>query len=177
MIYEEKTVKSDIIYEGRILNLRVDTVELPNRKYSKREIVEHGKAVALIPVKEDKIIFVRQHRIAVDRVLLELPAGLVEANEEPRETALREMQEEIGYASDSLEYLFDSLSSPGFTNEKTSYFLAKDLYKKEAAPDEDEFLEVEEYTLEEALDMIDSGEIIDSKTIIGILYAAIILNK
>ena len=92
MIYEEKTVKSDIIYEGRILNLRVDTVELPNRKYSKREIVEHGKAVALIPVKEDKIIFVRQHRIAVDRVLLELPAGLVEANQEPRETALREMQ-------------------------------------------------------------------------------------
>ena len=76
MIYEEKTVKSDIIYEGRILNLRVNTVELPNQKYSKREIVDHGKAVALIPIKEDKIIFVRQHRIAVGKVLLELPAGI-----------------------------------------------------------------------------------------------------
>lgn len=177
MIYEEKTVKSDIIYEGRILNLRVNTVELPNQKYSKREIVDHGKAVALIPIKEDKIIFVRQHRIAVGKVLLELPAGLVEANEEPRETALREMQEEIGYTSDNMEYLFDSLSSPGFTNEKTSFFLAKDLVEKKGTPDEDEFLDVVEYTVEEALNMIDSGEIIDAKTIIGVLYAARILNK
>ena len=177
MINEEKTVKSDIIYEGRILNLRVNTVELPNQKYSKREIVDHGKAVALIPIKEDKIIFVRQHRIAVGKVLLELPAGLVEANEEPRETALREMQEEIGYTSDNMEYLFDSLSSPGFTNEKTSFFLAKDLVEKKGTPDEDEFLDVVEYTVEEALNMIDSGEIIDAKTIIGVLYAARILNK
>lgn len=177
MIYEEKTVKSDIIYEGRILNLRVNTVELPNQKYSKREIVDHGKAVALIPIKEDKIIFVRQHRIAVGKILLELPAGLVEANEEPRETALREMQEEIGYTSENMEYLFDSLSSPGFTNEKTSFFLAKDLIEKKGTPDEDEFLDVVEYTVEEALTMIDSGEIIDAKTIIGVLYAARILNK
>lgn len=177
MIYEEKTVKSDIIYEGRILNLRVNTVELPNQKYSKREIVDHGKAVALIPIKEDKIIFVRQHRIAVGKILVELPAGLVEANEEPRETALREMQEEIGYTSENMEYLFDSLSSPGFTNEKTSFFLAKDLVEKEGTPDEDEFLDVVEYSVEEALNMIDSGEIIDAKTIIGVLYAARILNK
>lgn len=177
MIYEEKTVKSDMIYEGRILNLRVDTVELPNQKYSKREIVEHGKAVALIPIKEDKIIFVRQYRIAVGKVLIELPAGLVESNEEPRETAVREMEEEIGYTSEDLEYLFDSLSSPGFTNERTSYFLARNLIEKQGIPDEDEFIETVELTLEEALEMIEDGEISDSKTIIGVLYASRILNK
>ena len=176
MIYEEKTVKSDMLYEGRILNLRIDTVELPDRKYSKREIVEHDRAVCIIPVIDDKIIFIRQYRIAVDSVLLELPAGLIESNEEPREAALREMEEEINYTTSNLEYLFDGYSSPGFTDEKTSFFLAKDLIEKKGQPDEDEFLEVDSYTLKEAIEMIDRGEIIDSKTIIGILYASRVLN-
>ncbi len=167
---EEKTIKSEMIYEGRILNLRVDTVELENRKYSKREIVEHANAVAIIPLKDDKIIFVRQFRKAVNKDLLELPAGLIESNELPKEAASRELQEEIEYDAKEMEYLFDSYSSPGFTDEKMSYFLAKDLFPSKRENDEDEFLKIEEYSLNEALKMIEEGKIEDSKTIVGLLY-------
>ena len=167
---KEQTIKSEMIYEGRILNLRVDTVELKNRKYSKREIVEHSNAVTIIALKGDKIVFVRQYRKAVDKELLELPAGLIESNELPKEAAQRELQEEIKYDAKNLEYLFDSYSSPGFTDEKMSYFLATDLFSSPLQEDEGEDLNIEEYTLEEALNMIEEGKIEDSKTIIGLLY-------
>ncbi|MEJ8751059.1 NUDIX hydrolase [Lagierella sp. ICN-221743] len=167
---KEQTIKSEMIYEGRILNLRVDTVELKNRKYSKREIVEHSNAVTIIALKGDKIVFVRQYRKAVDKELLELPAGLIESNELPKEAAQRELQEEIKYDAKNFEYLFDSYSSPGFTDEKMSYFLATDLFSSPLQEDEGEDLNIEEYTLEEALNMIEEGKIEDSKTIIGLLY-------
>lgn len=167
---KEQTIKSEMIYEGRILNLRVDTVELKNRKYSKREIVEHANAVTIIAMKDDKIVFVRQYRKAVDKELLELPAGLIESNELPKEAAQRELQEEIKYDAKNFEYLFDSYSSPGFTDEKMSYFLATDLFSSPLQEDEGEDLNIEEYTLEEALNMIEEGKIEDSKTIIGLLY-------
>lgn len=168
----ERTIKSEMIYEGRILNLRLDTVELPNQKYSKREIVEHSKAVCIIPVKDGKVFFVKQFRKAIEKVIFELPAGLVEVNEEPRAAAIREMREEIGYNAHQVEYLFDGYSSPGFTDEKTLYFLAQDLYHDPLVTDEDEFLEVTEVAMEEALRMVLDGEIEDAKTIIGILYLA-----
>ncbi|WP_237036404.1 NUDIX hydrolase [Mediannikoviicoccus vaginalis] len=167
---KEQTIKSEMIYEGRILNLRVDTVELKNRKYSKREIVEHANAVTIIAMKDDKIVFVRQYRKAVDKELLELPAGLIESNELPKEAAQRELQEEIKYDAKNFEYLFDSYSSPGFTDEKMSYFLATDLFSSPLQEDEGEDLNIEEYTLEGALNMIEEGKIEDSKTIIGLLY-------
>ena len=95
MVFEEKTMKSDKLYEGKLLNLRVDTVEIPDKKYSKREIVEHPGGVAVIPVTDDNsIILVRQYRKAVERFLLEVPAGKLELNEEPRETAVRELKVE-----------------------------------------------------------------------------------
>ena len=141
-------------------------------KYSKREIVEKNKVVGIVPIKDDKIILVKQYRIAVDKELLEIPAGIVEVGEEPREAALREMKEEIGYGSDNLEYLIDSLSSPGFTNEKTSYFLAQNLYEEKLEADDDEFIEVVEMDIKEVIRMIEYGEINDSKTIIGVLLAA-----
>ena len=171
-VHREESMKSETIYEGRILNLKVSTVELPNQKYSKREIVEKNKVVAIVPIKDDKIVLVKQYRIAVDKELLEIPAGIVEVGEEPREAALREMKEEIGYGSDDLEYLIDSLSSPGFTNEKTSYFLADNLYEEKLEADDDEFIEVVEMDIKEVIRMIEFGEINDSKTIIGVLLAA-----
>ncbi|MDO5754907.1 MAG: NUDIX hydrolase [Tissierellia bacterium] len=166
----EKTVKSEMIYEGRILNLRVETVELPNQKYSKREIVDHSKAVALVVLDKEEIFLVRQYRKAIDDFILEIPAGLVESNEQPRETALREMQEEIGYGSNHLEYLFDAYSSPGFTNEKTSFFFTNDIYEGKKEGDDDEFLEIVKMPFERVIEMIDTGEITDSKTIMGVLY-------
>ena len=171
MTHEEKTIKSEMIYEGRILNLRIDTVELPDRKYSKREIIEHSNAVAIVPIKDNKIFFVKQYRKAIEQVLLEIPAGLLEVNESPKEGALREVQEEIGYASDSMEFLFNSYSSPGFTDEKTTYFLAQNLYESKLVADDDEYIEVVSHDIEEVLKMIEDGEIEDSKTVSGILFA------
>ena len=115
MIFEEKAMKSDKLYEGKILNLRIDTVELPDKKYSKREIIEHPGGVGVIPLTEDNcIILVKQYRKAVERFLLEIPAGKLELNEEPRETGIRELKEETGFIAEKMEYLLEFYTSPGF---------------------------------------------------------------
>lgn len=172
-IHREETIKSEKIYEGRIIKVRVDTVELANRSYAKREIVEHERAIALAAINENKeIILVKQFRKAVDKVLLELPAGLVESTETLQEAAKREAQEEIGYLPNKLELLAEAYSSPGFTNEIVSIFLATDLVESKLDLDEDEFVEPITVPLSDALEMIENFEIIDSKTISGILLAA-----
>ena len=172
MVYEEKTMKSEKIYEGKIINLRVDTVELPEKKYSKREIVEHQGGVGIIPVTDDNsVILVRQYRKAVNAVLLEIPAGKLEINEEPRETAIRELKEETGYTARDLEYLLEFYVSPGYCNEKVYLFLASGLIEGAQELDEGEFCEYDKYHIDELLKMIHRGEIIDSKTIIGINLA------
>lgn len=178
MTFEEKTMRSDKLYEGKLLNLRVDTVELPDKKYSKREIVEHPGGVAVIPIADDNtIILVKQYRKAVEKFLLEIPAGKIELNEEPRVTAIRELKEETGYSTDKMEYLLEFYTSPGFTNEKIYLFLATDLVKGEANPDSGEFIEVEKYDINLLIKMIERGEITDSKTIIGINLAKKILDS
>lgn len=172
MDFEERTMKSDRIYEGKIVNLRIDTVELPDKKYSKREIVEHPGAVAIIPITEDnKIILVRQFRKSVEKPLLEIPAGKIEINEEPKETALRELAEETGFKANNMEYITEFYTSPGFSNEKVYLFLATQLQNGEANPETDECIETETYDILDLVEMVDRGEINDSKTIIGIFYA------
>lgn len=172
MNFEEKTMKSDKLYEGKLLNLRIDTVELPDKKYSKREIIEHPGGVAILPITEDNcIILVEQYRKAVERFLLELPAGKLEVNEEPAETAKRELKEETGITANKLEYLLEFYTSPGFTNEKTYLFLAKDLIQGEPNPDSGEFIKTTKIKIDDLVKMIDRGEILDSKTIIGIQLA------
>lgn len=178
MIFEEKTMKSDKIYEGKLLNLRVDTVEIPDKKYSKREIVEHPGGVAVIPVASDNsIILVKQYRKAIERFLMEIPAGKLELNEEPRETAIRELKEETGYEAKKIEYLLEFYTSPGFSNEKIYLFLATDLIEGEATPDSGEFIEMEKYNIDDLIKMVERGEIIDSKTIIGINLAKKYIDK
>ena len=178
MIFEEKTMKSDKLYEGKILNLRVDTVEIPDKKYSKREIIEHPGGVAIIPVTDDNsIILVKQYRKAVERFLLEIPAGKLELNEEPRETAVRELKEETGLEAKKIEYISEFYTSPGFCNEKIYLFLATDLIEGEPNPDSGEFIETIKYKIEDLVKMVDRGEIIDSKTIIGINFAKKYLDK
>ena len=172
MVYEEKTMKSEKIYEGKMLNLRIDTVELPDKKYSKREIIEHPGAVAIIPITDDgHIILVKQFRKSVDKVLLEIPAGKLEINEEPRETAIRELKEETGYSANKLEYLFEFFTSPGFSNEKMYLFLATDLIKGSPQCESDEFIEEVKIHIDDLVKMIDRGEVVDSKTIVGTLIA------
>lgn len=176
--FYETPIKSDSIYDGKILKLRVDTVELKNKKYSKREIVDHQKGVGIIAFDgDDKLWMVRQYRIAVGKVMLEIPAGLVESNEAPIDAAKRELQEEIGYYPHSIDFMFTMHSSPGFTNDKLLFFEAKDLEESKLDLDEDEQLIAESFDIEELYNMVENGEITDAKTIIAIQYAMLKKSK
>lgn len=168
----EKTLKSEKIFEGRIVNLRVDTVELPDGRSTTREVVEHRGAVAIVPMLDhDKIIMVRQYRQPVGRTLLEIPAGTLD-QETPADCARRELVEEIGYYPEKLTEMFHSYLSPGYSTEMLYTFLAEDLTKAEENRDSDEFLEIVPIDLQDAVQMIRKGEIIDAKSICGILLAA-----
>lgn len=179
MAFLEKTMKSEKVYEGKILNLRIDTVELPNKKYSKREIIEHPGGVAMVPIKEDgSVILIKQYRKAIEGFIYEIPAGKIELNEEPKETAIRELIEEINYRPTKLTYMSEFYSSPGFTDEKIYIFLAENLIMETSTVETDEYIEVEEFTFDEVVKMIKRNEIIDGKTIIGIYTAMdLLFNK
>ncbi|SFH48568.1 ADP-ribose pyrophosphatase [Tindallia magadiensis] len=174
---EEKTLKSHKIYEGKIISLRVDTVELPDQKYSKREVVEHSGASAIIPITtEGNVILVKQYRKPVESYLLEIPAGRLEQDEDPEICAKRELIEETGYSSNCFEKLMTYYTSPGFSNELIHIFLAYDVEEGKSNPDEDEYLEVLSIPFDDLLKKIHKGEIMDSKTIIAVMAARQILH-
>ncbi|NCU18295.1 NUDIX hydrolase [Pallidibacillus pasinlerensis] len=170
--FEEKTLNRKTIFEGRIINLYLDEVSLPNGKTSMREIIKHPGAVAVIAItEEDKILLVEQYRKALERSLVEIPAGKLEKGEDPRESAKRELKEETGYTCESLEQVTSFYTSPGFANELVHIYHAKGLKKeKELHLDEDEFVSVMEVTYEEALNLIKEQKIYDAKTIYAIQY-------
>ncbi|RLQ92608.1 NUDIX hydrolase [Planomicrobium sp. Y74] len=172
--FEEKTISSERIYEGKIINLKVDEVSLPNGRTSKRELIEHPGAVAILAITpENKIIMVEQYRKALERSIIEVPAGKLEKGEAPETTAMRELEEETGYTADSLELIQSFSTSPGFADEVVHLFLAKGLH--EAGPgavlDEDEFVELMEVSIEEAEEMMQDNRIYDAKTAFAILWA------
>lgn len=169
---EETITSSKRVYEGKIINLRLDTVRLPNGNMSQREIVEHRGAVAMVPMLDrNTVILVRQYRRAAADCLLEIPAGTRDHNEDIELCARRELAEEINYAAGRMVKLYHSFVAPGYSTEVIHTFLALDLTPTEGHTDEDEFLEIVTLPLSEALDKIGSGEIIDSKTISGLLFA------
>lgn len=166
----EKTLDSREIYRGRIINVRLDRVELPGGRTAYREVVEHPGAVCIAAVKEDqKIILVKQFRKPVEETLIELPAGKLEAGEDPEECAARELAEETGYRAGKMEHLISFYTSPGFSDEIMHLFLATDLSPGESNPDQDEMLQIVEVDLEKAVEMVLEGKIKDSKTAVGIL--------
>ncbi len=174
---EEVATSTQRLYDGRILNLRLDTVLLPNGSTSRREIVEHRGAVAMVPmVDRDTVILVRQYRRAAERSLLEIPAGTLDSNEEVEACARRELAEEINYAAGRMIPLFQSFMAPGYSTEVIHTFLALDLTPTEGHTDEDEFLEILPTPFADALNMIKTGEIIDAKSISGLLYAERVLK-
>lgn len=178
MKYEETTIKSDRLYEGKILNLKLDTVEIPGKKYSKREIVEVSGASAIVPILEDgSVVMIKQYRKAIEKVTLEIPAGKIDPGEEPRETAERELKEETGYTPSNMTYLTETYTSPGFCNEKIHIFLAKGLEAGDQDLDDDEVVETLSYTFEDIFKLIERGDITDAKTIIGIFMARDYLKK
>lgn len=151
----------------------MEDVELPNGKTSKREIVKHPGAVAVLAVTDsNKIILVNQYRKPLERTIVEIPAGKLEKGEEPEYTALRELEEETGYTAKKLTKITAFYTSPGFADEIVHLFLAEDLsvLEEKRELDEDEFVEVMEVTLEDALKLVETREVYDAKTAYAIQY-------
>lgn len=173
----EKKISSKKIFGGKIIELYLDEVKLPNNKIVTREKVSHPGAVGIVPLKSDgKIILVKQFRYPLSSALLEIPAGKLGKNEDPKDCARRELKEEIGGAGGKLIHLSTFCTSPGFCDEILYLYLAIDFEIKENNPEEDEFLAVIELKMKDALDNINNGKIKDAKTIIGILLSRNYLN-
>lgn len=169
--FTEKTISSETIFQGKIIDVRLDEVTLPNGKTSRRELVCHSGAVAVIAITEDgRIIMVRQFRKPLDRPLVEIPAGKLEQGEDPEHTARRELEEETGYRCTQLQYVTSFYTSPGFANEIIHLYYSDQLQKGEPQTDEDEFVEVMEVTLHEALELSRAKEIYDAKTAYALQY-------
>ncbi|MBV7317902.1 MULTISPECIES: ADP-ribose pyrophosphatase [Bacillus] len=170
---EEKTIAKEQIFSGKVIDLYVEDVELPNGKTSKREIVKHPGAVAVLAVTDEgKIIMVKQFRKPLERTIVEIPAGKLEKGEEPEYTALRELEEETGYTAKKLTKITAFYTSPGFADEIVHVFLAEELsvLEEKRELDEDEFVEVMEVALEDALKLVESREVYDAKTAYAIQY-------
>lgn len=175
MEFEEKTLSRKEIYTGPIFQLVQDQVELPAGKgIAQRDLIFHNGAVCVLAINQaNKIVLVKQYRKAIEKVSYEIPAGKLEVGEnaDPEVAALRELEEEAAYTG-KLSLLFDFYSAIGFCNERLRLYLASDLRKVEnpRPQDEDETLELLEVSLEEAKELIQSGDVCDAKTIMAIQY-------
>ena len=170
---EEKTLSTRQIFNGKVISLQVDEVELPNGKKAKRELIKHPGAVAIIAITdENKLVLVEQYRKALQRTIVEIPAGKLEKGEEPLECAKRELEEETGYECKSIELVASFYTSPGFADEIVHVYVATGLTKKEnaLALDEDEFVNLLEWSLEEAQNGIEAKQIYDAKTVFALQY-------
>ena len=164
------------IFHGRIVDLRVDTVRLPNGHLTTREVIDHPGGVAVVAIDEnDNVLTVKQYRYAFQTVLEEIPAGKLERGEDPLVCAVRELGEETGFTAGRIVPLGAYHSSPGFSSERLYLYLALDLSRGEAHPDEGEFLDLVKLPFSELLSMVKRGEISDGKTAIAALQAEHIL--
>lgn len=165
----EKTIRSKILFQGRVVTLRHDEVELPNGRTSSREILLHPGAVAMVPLlPSGEIVLIRQFRKALEKDILEIPAGTLEPGEKIEACAQRELEEEIGYRAGKLTPLLSFYPAPGYCNEIIHIFLAEELKKTQRKPESDEQIEPVVATVLQVKDWIRFGEIKDSKTLIGI---------
>ncbi len=174
----EKTVSTDNVYSGKIIKVELDDVILPDGKNSKREIVRHGPAVAILALDDDNnVILVEQYRKPIESVILEIPAGHIEKGEDPHETALRELKEETGYEAGKIELVSKYFTSPGFTDELIYFYFAENLKKSETHFDEDEFIELKKIKADEFIRMAKDFRLIDEKAILAAFYLEAKLNK
>lgn len=174
----EKQVESELVFDGAVVHLYKDKVELPDGTHSMREYVKHIGAVCVIPITDDgEVILERQYRYSVDRVLIEIPAGKLDyVGEDFCEAALRELREETGAVASEMIDMGDYFGSPAIMGEHIRMFMAKGLTFGETELDEGEFLEVFKVPLSEAVEMVLRGEITDGKTQVAILRAAMMLK-
>jgi len=172
---EYKRLNRELVAKGVIIDYYQDTMQIPNGNIAKWDLIDHKGAAAVVAVREDgKLLMVRQYRNALERETLELPAGGLNGREEPTDVAARrELEEETGYTCDKVELLSSIFTTIAFCNEKIDIYLAKDLKTGQQHLDEDEFINVEAYSVSELKQMIYECKIQDSKTICGIMtYAA-----
>ena len=171
---EYKRLKRELVAKGAIIDYYQDTMQIPNGNTAKWDFIEHKGAAAVVAVREDgKLLMVRQYRNALERETLEIPAGGLNYRQEPTdEAAMRELSEETGYTCDKVELLVSIYTTVAFCNEKIDIYVARDLKPGKQHLDEDEFINVEAYSVDELKQMISQCKIQDSKTICGILAYA-----
>jgi len=169
---QERTLSTERIYQGKIINLRLDTVEMPSGGKTKREIVEHDPCTAIVAIDSEKnVLLVRQYRKPVEKALLEIPAGGVEKGENPVDSARRELEEETGFTAERWEHLSVFYTSPGFCTESMHLYLATELKPAKRDADDDEDIELVKVPLKKSIELIASGEVCDAKSIAGLLLA------
>jgi len=165
-----RILKSEYVYKGRVIRMRVDQVELPDGRQAVREVMEHPGAAVIVPVDADgNVRLVRQYRDAIGRQLLEVPAGKLDEGEEPEDCARRELREELGLVAGRMTPLTSFYSSPGFCDEILHVFLAEELTQEEEEHDHEEFIEPEQRSLEPLDDLLE--ELGDGKSLIGVMLA------
>ena len=175
---ETGRLSSKRVYSGRVISLDVDTVRFPDGSTGELEMVRHPGASAVVPFLDGlqsgdpRVVLIRQYRYAADGYVYEIPAGRLDSGENPEQCARRELREETGYSAVEFIPLSTFYTTPGFTDERINLFIARDLKPGESSRESDEILELEPMALSAALSMVVSGEIVDGKTMIGLLLAA-----
>lgn len=175
-IGDHRTLSTEQVFDGKIVKVFIDDIRLPDGREARWERVIHPGAVGIVPLLSDQtIVLVRQYRHATGKVLLEIPAGKLEEGERPEVCARRELAEEVGYRAGEMVKLAEFYNSPGYSDEYFHLFLARELDEGQAEAEPDEFLQVKAVHLEEAFDMISTGEVRDAKTIIGITLTKLLI--
>ncbi|WP_182199466.1 NUDIX domain-containing protein [Paraliobacillus salinarum] len=171
--FEEKTIATTQIFNGKIVQLQVDDVTLPDGKTSKREIIKHPGAVAIIAMTDTgELLMVEQYRKPLNKSIIEIPAGKLEPGEDPEVTAIRELEEETGYTTKKLDYVTSFYTTPGFSNELLYLYFTDELtlLEEKRQLDEDEFVAVHKVSLAEAEKLVQTQDIHDVKTAYALLY-------
>ena len=168
---EKSVVSHQEVYRGKIVTLHVDTIRQASGSTTIREVVLHPGGVTAIPVLDDgRLLLIRQFRYPIGKFILELPAGKLDSGQTPLETMAREMEEETGYRAGVLSYQFSFYTTPGISDERIHFFIARDLTRCAQRLEEGEHITLETYSPAECLEKIKTGEISDAKTVLGILW-------
>lgn len=167
----EHPLSTRLVYDGKLLRVREDQVQLPNGKESRREYIQHPGAAVVIPLLDSgEVLLERQFRYPLGREFIELPAGKIDPDEEPLETAKRELEEETGYQAEKWDFVTTMYPCIGYSNERLLFYVARSLRQVGHRRDEDELLEIFSLPLDQALQMVRRGEICEAKTVTGLFW-------
>lgn len=171
-LYEE-TLEKDCLYSGKIIDLELHKVSLPNGRITKREIVRHKECVSMLALDDEKNVYlVEQYRKPIDSVILEIPAGHIEEGETPEQAAIRELEEEIGMTAKSIEYINKYYTSPGFSDELIYFYVVHVKSPDRQNLDDDEFINIKKMPVKDFVKLVDEHKITDEKAILAAYFYA-----